>query len=194
WRQDSPLLLATSSFLTQAHNVHRLRWLLKDAGEGVGREAVSNFLSNLADAGAKGNREELKSLLAALQGKRDAQVPAGLRAYADDYARLPEGARQIATEAAKDLEQLLADIPDATLAADWNYLAREMRRDLLVPPAQALADLDAVRQSLLKTGGARLFMIGSSPNQQRLAPGVAALLAGLEGGGVVPAKYSGVRL
>jgi Zn-dependent M16 (insulinase) family peptidase len=194
WRQDSPLLLSTSSFLTQAHNVHRLRWLLKDAGEGAQREAISGFLSNLADAGAKANRDDLKSLLAAMQGKKEAQVASGLKTYADDYARLPEGARQIATEAAKDLDQLLSDIPDATLAADWNYLAREMRRDLLVPPAQALAELDAVRKSLLKTGGARLFMIGSAASQQKLAPGVAALLAGLESGGVVPAKYAGVRL
>ena len=58
WRQDSPLLLSVSSFMTQAHNVHRLRWMLKDAGDGANREAISSFLSSLADA--KGNREELK--------------------------------------------------------------------------------------------------------------------------------------
>jgi Zn-dependent M16 (insulinase) family peptidase len=194
WRQDNPLLLSTSSFLTQAHNVHRLRWLLKDAGDGAQREAISNFLSNLADAGAKADRDGLKSLLAAMQGKRDAQVPSALKSYADDYARLPEGARQTATEAAKDLEQLLADIPDATLASDWAYLAREMRHDLLVPPAQALAEMDAVRKSLLKSGGARMFMIGSSASQQKLAPGVSALLASLESGAVVPAKYETTRL
>jgi Zn-dependent M16 (insulinase) family peptidase len=194
WRQDSPLLLSTSSFLTRAHNVHRLRWLLKDAGDGAQREAISSFLTTLADAGAKGNRDELKSLLAAMQGKKEAQVAAGLKSYADDYARLPEGARAVATEAAKDLEQLLADLPDATLASDWAYLAREMRQDLLVPPAQALAEMDSVRKSLLKTGGARLFMIGSSASQQNLAPGVSALLAGLESGAVAPAKYAGVRL
>src|SRR5947209_4555228 len=193
-RQDSPLLLATSSFLTQAHNVHRLRWLLKDAGEGEQREAISNFLSNLAGAGAKGNRDELKSLLAAMQGKRDAQVSAGLKSYADDFARLPEGARTIATEAAKDLDQLLADIPDASLASDWDYLAREMRSDLLVPPAQALADLNAVRKGLLKTGGARLFMIGSASNQQKLDAGVRELVAGLETATVTPAKYTTARI
>jgi len=194
WRQDNPLLLSTSSFLTRSHNVHRLRWLLKDAGEGAQRDSIANFLSNLAGAGAKGSRAELKSLLAAMQGKRDAQVPAGLKSYADDFAGLPDGAKQLATEAAKDFDQLLADIPDATLAKDWEYLSLEMRRDLLVPPAQALTELDAVRKSLLKTGGARMFMIGSVANQQRLAPGVAALLAGLESGGVAPAKYAGVRL
>ena len=31
WKQDNPLLLATTSFMTQTHNVFRLRWMLKDA-------------------------------------------------------------------------------------------------------------------------------------------------------------------
>jgi Zn-dependent M16 (insulinase) family peptidase len=193
-RQDSPLLLATSSFLTQAHNVHRLRWLLKDAGEGEQREAISNFLSNLAGAGAKGSRVELKSLLAAMQGKSDAQVAAGLKPYADDFGKLPGGARAIATEAAKDLDQLLADIPDASLATDWDYLAREMRHDLLVPPAQTLAELNAVRASLLKTGGARMFMIGSAANEQRLDADVRDLLSGLDAATVKPAKYTSIPL
>ena len=48
WRQDNPLLLTTSSFLTRAHNVHRLRWMLKDPGSEAHREAISSFLSNLA--------------------------------------------------------------------------------------------------------------------------------------------------
>jgi Zn-dependent M16 (insulinase) family peptidase len=193
-RQDDPLLLATSSFLTQAHNVHRLRWLLKDAGDGGQREAISNFLSNLAGAGAKGSREELKSLLASMQGQSDAQVSAGLKPYSDDYAKLPDGARAIATDAAKDLDQLLADLPDAGLASDWDYLAREMRHDLLVPPAQTLADLNAVRKSLLKTGGARMFMIGSATNEQKLDADVRDLLAGLDNAAVVPAKYASTPL
>jgi Zn-dependent M16 (insulinase) family peptidase len=192
WRQDNPLLLSTSSFLTQAHNVHRLRWMLKDAG--ADRDAISGFLSNLAGAGAKVSRAELKSLLAALQGKADAQVPAGLKSYANDFAKLPEGSKVLATEAAKDLDQLLADIPDASLSADWDYLCREMRRDLLVPPAQALAELNAVRRSLLKTGGARMFMIGATATQQKLQPGVRELLAGLDNAPFTPAKYSDTRL
>jgi Zn-dependent M16 (insulinase) family peptidase len=192
WRQDSPLLLSTSSFMTQAHNVHRLRWLLKDAGDAAQRDAVSNFLASLA--GAKGSREELKALLAALQGKKDAQTPAALKPHADAFAALPDGAKAIAVDAAKDLEQLLADIPDETLASDWDYLVKEMRRDLLVPPAQALAEMNTVRQGLLKTGGARMFMIGSAPTQAKLDAGVRSLLAGLQTGAVVPAKYTSARL
>jgi Zn-dependent M16 (insulinase) family peptidase len=192
WRQDSPLLLSTSSFMTQAHNVHRLRWLLKDAGDAAQREAVSNFLERLA--GAKGSREELKSLLAALQGKKDAQAAAALKPHADSFAQLPEGAKTLATEAAKDLDQLLADIPDDTLAGDWEYLVNQIRHDLLVPPAQALSELDAVRKGLLKTGGARMFLISSASTRAALEPGVRDLLAGLEAGRVAPAKYDSTRL
>ena len=31
WRQDNPLLLTATSFMTQTHHVYRLRWMLKDA-------------------------------------------------------------------------------------------------------------------------------------------------------------------
>jgi Zn-dependent M16 (insulinase) family peptidase len=192
WRQDSPLLLTTSSFMTQAHNVHRLRWMLKDAGDAAQSKAISDFLSKLA--GAKGSRDELKSLLSSMQGKQDAQVSAGLKSYADDFARLPEGPKQLATEAAKDLDQLLSDIPDESLAADWEYLTKEMRGDLLVPPAQALSELDSVRKSLLKTGGARMFLISSASTRATLEPGMRDILASLETGQVVPAKYANVRL
>jgi len=193
-RQDYPLLLSTNSFLAEEHNVHRLRWLLKDAGTGVSRDAISNFLSNLAGAAAKGNRADLQALLAALQNKKDAQVPAGLKPLATDFAQLPEDAKTLAGEAAKDLDQLLSDIPDSTLAKDWDYLCRQMRRDLLVSPAEALADLNAVRQSLLKTGGARMFMIGSSTTRQKLNGRVSELLAALKHGDVTPIKYSSTRL
>ena len=105
----------------------------------------------------------------------------------------PQSAKTLASEAAKDLEQLLSGIPDATLAKDWDYLCRQMRRDLLVSPADVLADLNALRRSLLKTGGARMFMIGASATRQKLNAGVSDLLAALDGGEVTPAKYTSER-
>jgi Zn-dependent M16 (insulinase) family peptidase len=193
-QQDKPLLLSTASFLTEAHNVHRLRWLLKDAGKGEDQTAISNFLSNLAGAALKGNRVELESLLAGLQGKKDAQVPVGLKTLSAEFDQLPQSAKVLAGEAAKDLEQLLSEIPDETLAKDWEYLCRQMRRDLLVPPAEALAELNALRMSLLKTGGARMFMIGATATRQSLNGRVSELLAALATGDVTPAKYSNERL
>jgi len=196
WRQDNPLLLTTSSFLTQAHNVHRLRWMLKDAGSEPDRAAISTFLSNLAGAGAKGKRDDLIILLGAIQGKGELikKIPASLMPYGEEFTRLSREGGSIAVEAAKDLEQLLADIPDATLATDWDYLARQIRHDLLIPSSQVLADLNAMRQGLLRTGGARLFFIGSPSSRTGLEPGVASLLAGFEQKPVQPVKYSSTRM
>ncbi len=196
WRQDNPLLLTTSSFLTRAHNVHRLRWMLKDAGSEADREAISTFLSNLAGAGAKAKRDELKILLGAMQGKSELikQIPASLLPYGEEFTRLAREGGAIAVDAAKDLEQLLADIPDATLPSDWEYLARQIRHDLLIPPPEVLAKLNAVRQSLLRTGGARLFFIGSPASRTGLEPGVGALVAGLEQKPLQPAKYASSKL
>ena len=191
WRQDNPLLLSVSSFMTQAHNVQRLRWLLKDAG--ADRDAASAFLDSLAAAPKQNaEREHLKNLLSTFQ-KGDLKD----RYYNDQkraFNELPAGAKALAVEAAKDLDQVLADIPDETLAADWEYVVRQIRRDLLVPPAQALAELNEVRQGLLKTGGARLFMIGSTPVRASLEPGVRDLLAGLQTAKHAPASYTTARL
>jgi Zn-dependent M16 (insulinase) family peptidase len=196
WRQDNQLLLTTSSFLTRAHNVHRLRWMLKDAGSEADREAVSTFLSNLAGVGAKAKRDELKILLGAIQGKGELikKIPASLLPYGEEFTRLSRDGDAIVVEAAKDLEQLLADIPDATFASDWEYLTRQIRHDLLIPPAQVLASLNAVRQNLLKSGGARLFFIGSPASRTELESGVGALLAGFEQKPLQPARYSPARL
>lgn len=195
WRQDNPLLLSTSSFLTQAHNVHRLRWMLKDAGAGNEREAISSFLDKLARAPkemAGARRENYKNLLHFMQ-KGEARD----RYFNDvksDFLALPTGAKALAVEASKDLDQLLSDIPDATLAEDWAYLCREMRRDLLVSPEQTLADLEAVRKRIMKTGGARVFMTGSRASQAALEPKLNNLLAGFESAPLTPAKYSNARL
>ncbi len=193
-RQDSALLLVTGSFLTQAHSIHRLRWLLKDAGTGDSRDAISVFLNTLAGAGAKGNRTELKVLLAALQAKDQARIASTLKPFADDFARLGPGPRALATEAAKDLDQILADIPDETLAKDWDYLCRQMRHDLLIPSAETLARLNALRRGILKTGGARMFVIGARPTIEKLQPQIDDVLATLENASVTPATRANVRL
>src|ERR1044071_1311405 len=177
--------------MTQAHNVQRLRWLLKDAG--ADRERIASFLDALASAPKQNaEREPLKNLLQTFQkgGGKD-------RYYNDlktDFNELPAGAKALAVDAAKDLDQVLADIPDETLASDWEYVVREIRRDLLVPPARALAELSEVRRSLLKPGGARMFMIGSPPVRGSLEPGVRDLLAGLQTAPHAPAKYTTARL
>jgi Zn-dependent M16 (insulinase) family peptidase len=194
--QSSPLYLTTSSFLTQAHNAHRLRWMLKDAGDAPNSKAIDDFLAKLADAPkANATREELKTLLAAMGGdKAQAEkTAAGLKAYNDDMAALPETARKLAGDAAKDLSQTLGDIPDSSLGADWAYLCNEMRRDLAQTPEKTLADLDQARRRLLSTGNARMFYIGSAATRQKLEPAYNALLAGFDSTAPAKASYAPTR-
>jgi Zn-dependent M16 (insulinase) family peptidase len=195
-RQDNALLLTTSSFLTQAHNVHRLRWMLKDAGARENREAIFSFLSNLSDAGTHGGREDLKTLLGAMRGGNGspAKVADALRPYYGEFARLSEPAKALAIEAAKDLDQLLTDLPDGSLPTDWSYLCQEMRHDLSISPEKTLAAMDALRQRLLKTGNARMFLIGSIAGQQKLSGSINELLANLETTKADDVKYPKERL
>ena len=199
--QHNPLYLSTLSFLTQAHNVQRLRWMLKDAGDAENRQAIEAFLTKLSEA--KGSREELKTLLAAMQGVAAMQsgdraqaekVSANLKFLIEDFAKLPATAKSLAVEAAKDLEQNLNDIPDASLQMDWAYLSNEMRQDLRQTPEKTLANLDAVRKRLLKTGNARMFVIGSRATQAKLDASYKNLLAGFENVTATKAVYSNARL
>jgi len=51
WRhQDQPEYLHTSSFLTQAHDLHRLRWMLLDPQDAAASKEASGFLDELAAA------------------------------------------------------------------------------------------------------------------------------------------------
>jgi len=178
-RQDNPHLLATASFLTRAHNAHRLRWMLKEAGEES--EATSRFLSRLGSAPDGSSREEVENLLAHLRGDAapGSELPPRLQTIHEEYEALTEGARTLVGEAVKDLSQVLAGIPDGSFAGDWSYLCRQMRADLSVPPADALGALDRIRKKILERGNARMFLVGSRDSQTALIKGIDSLLAGL---------------
>jgi Zn-dependent M16 (insulinase) family peptidase len=193
-KQDNPLYLTAFSFLTQAHNAQRLRWMLKDAGSAENRKAVDSFLTTLG--AAKGTREELKTLLAAIEGDKTQaeKVSANLKSLTGDYAKLPDAAKSLAVEAAKDLEQNLSDVPDSSLALDWAAVCAEMRADLAQTPEKTLANLDNIRKKLLKTGGARMFVIGSRSTQAALEASYKNLLAGFENQAFTKAVYRKTRL
>jgi hypothetical protein len=93
----------------------------------------------------------------------------------------------------EDLELVLADIPDASLAADWTHLCEQVRRDFETGPTKTLQALDGLRRSLLKTGGARMFEIASAATQQAIAADVTALAGALERGAFAPATYRAGR-
>jgi Zn-dependent M16 (insulinase) family peptidase len=195
-RQDSPLLLTVNSFMTRAHNIFRLRWLLKDAGGAQESAAISKFLENLGKAAGQAKRNELKALMAVMEGDKAQgdKLPEGLKSYVKEFEALPAGAKANAVEAAKDLDQILSDVPDDSLATDWTYLTETMRRDMLTPPSKVLQDLNALRAGLLKTGGARMFMIGSTDSQKALEDEIAGLVGGLDKAPAQAVKYSGVPL
>jgi Zn-dependent M16 (insulinase) family peptidase len=155
--QGSPAYLAADSFLTRSHNALRLRWLLKEVSA-EDRAPLTEWFTRLATQ--KGTRAELKELLA----------------KPETLAGLSESATAIAKEAVKDLDLTLIEIPDSSLAADWTYLVSAMRDDLLVPPAESLAALDALRKRLLNRADARMWLVGSTDLQKAIATDVAALV------------------
>jgi predicted Zn-dependent peptidase len=194
--QHDALFLSTRSFLTRTHNVHRLRWMLKEAPAGADGAAAAAYLTELAGAGGEGTRAELRALLAALgggAGEGAALAPAP-SAHLAAFRALPATARAVVAEAARDLEQSLADVPDGSLAADWRYLALQMRDDLRTDPAAALAALDAVRRTLLNAGGARAFVIGSRESQAALSAALSPVLAGFATEVPPVAPRAGARL
>jgi Zn-dependent M16 (insulinase) family peptidase len=191
--QNNPVHLATLSFLTQVHNAHRLRWMLKDAGNSENQTAISAYLMKLASA--KGNREELKTFLAAVDGNKEqaGKISDALKPLLEDFTKLPAAARNLAVEAAKDLGQTLNDIPDSSLAADWAYLSNQIRQDLLQTPAQTLAKLEQIRSKLLNTGNARMFVIGSRDTQAKLEANFKNLLSGFDNAPVNRIPYAKTR-
>jgi Zn-dependent M16 (insulinase) family peptidase len=186
-RQDNPHLLAAASFLTRAHNAHRLRWLLKEAGDDP--EAITEFLNRLGAAPGSAPRKEVETLLLRLRGEAEGAsgLPSRLASLLQSYEGLPDVARGLADEAFKDLSQVLVGIPDDSFAGDWAYLCRQMRDDLLVSPGEALASLDRVREAILNRGNARMYLVGSRDSQQGMDADIHDLLAAFpEGAAAAP--------
>jgi Zn-dependent M16 (insulinase) family peptidase len=194
WRnQNNPVYLSAFSFLTRVHHVQRLRWMLKSAGDAQNSSAIAAFLTRLG--AAKGTRDELKALLAALTmvaapgADQPQAVTAQLLPLVAQAGKLPATAQALAKDAAADLLQTLGDIPDASLAADWAYLCRQMREDLAQTPDKTLAELESVRRRIVNVGNARMFYVGSSATRQMLAPAQQALVQALDGGELARAEH-----
>jgi Zn-dependent M16 (insulinase) family peptidase len=167
--QSSAAYLAADSFLTRTHNALRLRWLLKDVPAAADQPALNAWFASL---GAQtGNRDALKATLA----------------KPETIANLSPAATAIAKDVLTDLDQTLGEVPDDSLASDWKYLVNAMHDDLMVPPAQALANLDALRKGLLYRGNARMWLVTSGDLQKQLAPSIDALSASLDEKGALTA-------
>ena len=192
--QDKPLLLATSSFLTASHNIHRLRWMLMDAGNTANRNAAAAYLDMLGTA--TGSRDNLKLLLAKLQGFNTIMVvmEEPLQRILGGFGALDSTAKKTITEAAKDLDQVMGDIPDASLITDWKYLCKQMKHDLLQTPEKTLADLNEVRKTLLHSANARMFITSSGASQVALQKNISSLLDGLSKENVTRVNYANKKM
>ncbi|NQT34416.1 hypothetical protein HQ587_04430, partial [bacterium] len=143
--QRNPLFLTTDCFMTQTHQLQRLRWRLTDPGEKKNRKQLKKSLNSLCKAGGDQDRNGLVQLL---DSKSDD----------NDQGELTDLMKRIATE----LKTTLADIPDANLQEDWKYLCEEIELDIMVDPEEALTGIENVLARLRQSENARMFMISSS--------------------------------
>ncbi|MFQ5606857.1 MAG: M16 family metallopeptidase [Candidatus Zixiibacteriota bacterium] len=175
WKQDNPLLMNADCFLTQTHALHRLRWLLKEAG-GAGSAAsqeFTNYMNELASFAAAGSRESISSELGAIEdGKSEADSGEIIR----KYGQLSEDGRELALEAVKDLRLSLSEIPDGTLAQDIRYLTEQMVADLAVSPAKTLAEIRDLLALISHRDNVRAFVISSSSDEKALRPALDKLV------------------
>ncbi|HEY3836092.1 MAG TPA: hypothetical protein VGL72_05955 [Bryobacteraceae bacterium] len=178
YNQTDPLYLTTSSFLTGAFNVDRLRWMLKEGGTHEDRASIDSFLRDSGLAKTVDLNKDLQ------------EIESG---NSPRLAGLTPRARELAVEVAKDLQQLLPDLPESTRSKDVAFLCERIRQDLAVTPEETLQRLQTLRVALLKTGNARTWMVGSSENQQKLERQLRVLVSGLQTAphNVVP--YGNVR-
>src|SRR5579884_252127 len=186
YKQTNPAFLASASFLTRAWSADRLRWMLKDAGSPGDRATFESFLLSLADAPAHATRAGLKTLLEALQGRGSVADSTYVRAWQG----LPAAAKQNASDAALDLEQLLTDLPDRSLAADWRFICRQIHDDVETGPEKTLERLNALRASLLRKGNARMWLAGSTATEDKLQPSLTALASDLTDGAAPAVAYA----
>jgi len=155
--QDDALYFGSSSFHAQLHHLHRLRWMLKDPADNTVHDAILAMLTSL---------EKVSHLVS--------------KATMDELVqKLPDSAKALGEDAAKDLLYLENELPESSRDADWKYLLRITREDFLSPATQALAELEAVRKLLLKRGNARMHLTASPENVSALEPLLAGLVSGL---------------
>ena len=167
WKQANPLYLTTASFLTRAYNADRLRWMLADTGT----ESRASLAIRIGELGSKAEtRAQMTALLDGLKTETG-----------------------VMKEVAQDLSQLLPDLPEASLKADWKYLCEQIARDLLAGPAQTLTRLDALRRNLLVTGGARAWQVGSKESLAQLNAPLAKLVGDLKSAEAAPVRYDSAR-
>lgn len=172
--QENPLFLSSYCFLTQIHLMQRLLCLLTDPGDAKQQQQFADFCDKLRIYGKSAKRSQLTSVLAAIikSDQYDAmeKLPSPFRnSPVDDNAIM----------AAKLLQATLADIPDANLATDWDYLCQQIKRDVLTAPSVPIKALRKLLQIICASDNARIFMISNEQDHRQSMANIAGLAAKL---------------
>ncbi len=162
--QTNPLFMSTNTFLTKVHHFHRLRCMLTDPGTADEQKELIGFIDALALYGKDKSRSEMIELLTALMNA-ELEGESGIMDFNPKPQNLSETAKYNAQFVIKAIKASLSDIPDANLHDDWVYLCRETKRDMLVKPEKAIADIKTVLNLICRADNARMFMISNSDDR-----------------------------
>jgi hypothetical protein len=177
--------------LTQVYDARRLAWRL-DGQKGATR--LATFFDALGRAGEHADRASLEKLAGALKeldaGSQPAAAPtpAGARAagtapdapVVTSARALPPSLKPAVVRAARDLAQLLAASPDASIGKDWALACHALAAAITTPPEETLAKVERLIATLRHKDRARLWMVGSAAHQAAVMPSVDALVASLD--------------
>ncbi len=176
--QDNPLLMRSSCFLTKAHDVQRLRWLLQGSDDPEVINQVEGFMNKLS--ALETNREELTGLLAMLSTTPDERDVSGENAaICASFDALSKPAQVLVSDAVDDLSYNLSEIPDNSLSTDWKYLCAQIVADLKVAPADALSELGEAMSYIERQDKARSFLVSNSTVGNAIVPKIAEVVSSL---------------
>jgi hypothetical protein len=178
WRQSWPIHLHTHSFLTKAHDLHRLRWQLIANGDPTSVHAAADMLGRIASERMK--RADYEALAAVMWSSKAKELPS-TKKYTRNLRALSAEASRLVGAAGKDLQALLAELPDDSLQEDWAYLCRQMAADLRLGPAKALAALAEVRAQVIHRDTLRVVRVGSTQNLAAITAATMTIVDALGG-------------
>lgn len=176
WRQSWPVHLHTHSFLTQQHDLHRLRWQLIANGDPTSVQAAAGMLERIATE--RHERATYEALAGAMANPKTPETVA-TKKYVKNLRAMSAEASRLLAAAGVDLQALLVELPDDSLADDWAYLCRQMAADLRVGPTTALAALAEVRAQVIQRDTLRVVRVGSTQNLAATSAALTALVDSL---------------
>ena len=189
--QTDPLLLAGYSFLTQEHFMHRIKWRLMDAGGGESSEQAVQLFESLASAGESLKRDKLSNFATSFPTADPASFTRSpFAAFAAAYIDAAPEAQDAALEALNDLAEILPSLPDESCGADWAYLVRQMKNDLLYAPENVLADLTETLALARHKDNVRMYIISNEADRAALMSKIGNLVARMDAAASTPAVYS----